>query len=117
MSFKDNLRDEMEFQDIKQKELSEKTGISVNTIRNYINGHNALPSAEVAVKIAGALGVSVEYLVSGKKSGAQKISSKVVHIENSLLQFSESDLDAVSKIVESIAEKYKNNSACTDEAQ
>ena len=46
MSFKDNLRDEMEFQDIKQKELSEKTGISVNTIRNYINGHNALPSAE-----------------------------------------------------------------------
>lgn len=67
MSFKDNLRDEMEFQDMKQKELSEKTGISVNTIRNYINGHNALPSAEVAVKIAGALGVSVEYLVSGKK--------------------------------------------------
>lgn len=73
MSFKDNLRDEMEFQDMKQKELSEKTGISVNTIRNYINGHNALPSAEVAVKIAGALGVSVEYLVSGKKSGVQKI--------------------------------------------
>jgi len=117
MSFKDNLRDEMEFQDIKQKELSEKTGISVNTIRNYINGHNALPSAEVAVKIAAALGVSVEYLVSGKKSGAQKISSKVVHIENSLLQFSESDLDAISRIVESIAEKYKDSSACADEAQ
>ena len=91
MSFKDNLRDEMEFQDMKQKELSEKTGISVNTIRNYINGHNALPSAEVAVKIAGAL---------------------VIHIENSLLHFSESDLDAVSKIVESIAEKYKESPNC-----
>lgn len=112
MSFKDNLRDEMEFQDMKQKELSEKTGISVNTIRNYINGHNALPSAEVAVKIAGALGVSVEYLVSGKKSGAQKIPSKVIHIENSLLHFSESDLDAVFRIVESIAEKYKGSPNC-----
>lgn len=112
MSFKDNLRDEMEFQDMKQKEFSEKTGISVNTIRNYINGHNALPSAEVAVKIAGALGVSVEYLVSGKKSGVQKIPSKVIHIENSLLHFSESDLDAVSKIVDSIAEKYKGSPNC-----
>lgn len=76
MSFKDNLREEMEFQDIKQKELSEKTGISVNTIRNYINGHNALPSAEVAVKIADVLGVSVEYLVTGKKLGTQKIPPK-----------------------------------------
>ena len=44
MSFKENLRDEMEFQDVKPKELSEKTGLSVNTIRNYINGHNALPN-------------------------------------------------------------------------
>lgn len=66
MSFKDNLRAEMEFHDIKQKELSEKTGISINTIRNYINGHNAIPSAELAVKIANVLGVSVEYLVTGK---------------------------------------------------
>lgn len=54
----------MEFRDIKTKELSERTGISVNTIRNYINGHNALPSVDVAVKIADALDVSVEYLVS-----------------------------------------------------
>ena len=107
MSFKDNLRGEMEFQDIKQKELSEKTGISINTIRNYINGHNAVPSAEVAVKIAEALGVSVEYLVTGKKSGMQKIPSKIMHIENALLHFSEKDLDAVAKVIEALEEKYR----------
>lgn len=66
MGFKENLKDEMAFQDIKPKELSDKTGISVNTIRNYINGHNALPSVDSGVKIARALGVSVEYLVDGK---------------------------------------------------
>ena len=107
MSFKDNLREEMEFQDIKQKELSEKTGISINTIRNYINGHNALPSAEVAVKIAQVLGVSVEYLVTGKKSGLQKIPSKIIHIENQLLHFSDNDIEAIAKIVEALGEKYK----------
>ena len=57
----------MSFQDVKPKELSDRTGISVNTIRNYINGPTALPSAENAVKIARILNVSVEYLVTGKK--------------------------------------------------
>lgn len=71
MGFKENLRDEMKYQDIKPKELSDKTGISVNTIRNYINGHNALPSIDSGVKIAKVLGVTAEYLVDGKESGSK----------------------------------------------
>lgn len=33
--------------------------------------------------------------------------SKIVHIESALLRFSESDLDAVSRIVKAIDEKYR----------
>lgn len=47
------------------KELSAKTGIKKYTIDNYLSSHNCSPSAEAAVKIAAALGVSVEYLVMG----------------------------------------------------
>lgn len=65
MGFKENLREELIFQDVKIKELSQRTDISINTIRNYINGHNALPSIESGVKIAKALGVTAEYLVTG----------------------------------------------------
>lgn len=65
MGFKENLKNEMKFQDIRQKELADKTGISVNTIRNYINGHNALPNIYSAVKIAKALKTTVEQLVEG----------------------------------------------------
>lgn len=65
MGFKENLREELKFQDIRQKELSEKTGISVNTLRNYINDHNALPNIYSAVKIAKALKTTVEQLVEG----------------------------------------------------
>ena len=67
MGFKENLREELKFQDIKQKELSEKTGISVNTLRNCINDHNALPNIYSAVKIAKALNTTVEALVLGEK--------------------------------------------------
>ncbi len=65
MSFKDNLKSELEYQGIHLKELSAKCGISKNTLGNYITGHNSVPSAESAVKIAQALGVTVEYLVTG----------------------------------------------------
>ena len=68
MGFKENLREEMDFQDIKTKELSEKTGISVNTLRNYINNHDALPNIDSAVKIARALNTTVEELIEGRKN-------------------------------------------------
>lgn len=68
MGFKENLREEMEFQDIKPKELADKTGISVNTLRNYINAHDALPNIDSAVKIARALNTTVEELVEGRKN-------------------------------------------------
>jgi transcriptional regulator with XRE-family HTH domain len=68
MSFRDNLREVLEFTDMEQKELAAKTGISLKTIENYVKKDSSIPSAEKAVLIAQAPGVSVEYLISGKKS-------------------------------------------------
>jgi len=65
MGFKENLKSELIYTGILVKELSVKTGIKKHTLDNYLNTHNALPNAEAAVKIARALGVSVEYLVTG----------------------------------------------------
>ena len=66
MPFRENLKSELEFQDIKVKELAAKTGISRRTIDQYLSSAAKMPSAENAVKIAQVLGVSVEYLVTGK---------------------------------------------------
>jgi transcriptional regulator with XRE-family HTH domain len=65
-NFKENLRKELDFQGLIVKELSAKTGIPVATLDCYLKTHSAEPSAENAVKIARALEVSVEYLVTGK---------------------------------------------------
>ena len=101
MGFKENLRDEMEFQDIKPKELSEKTGISVNTLRNYINKHDALPNIDSAVKIAKALNITVEELVEGRKlkNEFQK-SEQAAKFLSIFIQLSENDKKSVIALLE-----------------
>jgi len=64
-TFKKMLRAELDYQDIKVKELSAKTGISARTLEGYLNARGSIPPADVAVKIAQILNVTVEYLVTG----------------------------------------------------
>lgn len=63
--FRETLRSELDFQDIKVKELAVKTGISQRTLEGYLGARGSIPPADVAVKIAQVLHVSVEYLVTG----------------------------------------------------
>lgn len=74
MGFKENLKSELIYSGMLVKELSAKTGIKKHTLDNYLNTHNSLPNAETAVKIASALEVSVEYLVTGaeRKPGKKR---------------------------------------------
>jgi len=66
MSFKKNLKSELNYAGMMVKELSAITGIKRHTLDNYLNTHNSIPNAEAAVKIANALGTTVEYLVTGR---------------------------------------------------
>ena len=85
MGFRENLKNELVFQDIKIKELGYKAGIIPRTIEQYLSSAAKMPSAENAVKIASALGVSVEYLVTGKQNAND--SSKSSETENQILLF------------------------------
>lgn len=66
-SFRENLRNELDFQGLTVKELSAKTGIIKGTLDNYLGIRGSIPPADIAVKIADALHVSVEFLVTGKE--------------------------------------------------
>lgn len=48
------------------KELSAKSGVKKRTLDKYLTDNGSIPSAEAAVKIARVLGVSVEFLVTGR---------------------------------------------------
>jgi transcriptional regulator with XRE-family HTH domain len=65
MSFKENLKAEIIYKNILVKELAARSGLKKRSIDNYLRENGSIPSADAAVSIAQALGVSVEYLVTG----------------------------------------------------
>jgi len=65
MGFKENLKSELVYSGMMVKELASISGVNKRTIDNYLNTHNTIPSADAAVRIAAALGVTVEYLITG----------------------------------------------------
>ena len=70
--FLEGLKSELSQQHLTQKELSEMTGISINTIRGWFS-KDLIPDTLIAVKVAKALNTSVEYLITGQvDSSAEK---------------------------------------------
>ena len=67
-SFKENLKEILEYKDMTVKELAFLTGISNRSIGNYLNSRESMPPADYACKIAKALNTTVEYLLTGKNS-------------------------------------------------
>jgi transcriptional regulator with XRE-family HTH domain len=68
MGFKENLKSELTFSGMLVKELAAKSGVNKYSLDNYLNARGQIPSIEVGYRIARALGVSVEYLVTGAES-------------------------------------------------
>jgi len=65
--FSKRLRSEIEYIGLKQKEFAAKAGIKKRALDAYLRTQQSMPPADTAVKIAAALGLSVEYLVTGKE--------------------------------------------------
>ena len=68
MGFKENLKSELAYSGMLVKELAAKSGVNKNSLNNYLNARGQIPSVEAGQKSARALGVSVEYLVTGQES-------------------------------------------------
>lgn len=92
MGFKENLRDEISYQGLMIKEVADKAGIKAGSLSNYLKENSSIPAADVAVKIAKALNVSVEYLVTGKESSLNgEINDKIFPIVKRLNHLSDED--------------------------
>ena len=70
MGFRENLKSQLDYSGMLVKELAARSGLKKKTIDSYLGNRGYTPSVEAAVSIAKALGVSVEYLVTG--SDAEK---------------------------------------------
>lgn len=103
MGFRETLKDELKYQGILVKELADKTGIPKGTIDHYLAEKNTEPIAENAVKIAKALNVSVEYLVTGSNQETQNkdfhYSPQIRQIIKKLEQMNEKQLHMIQEII------------------
>ena len=113
MSFRDNLRETLEFVGMEQKELSAKTGLSLKTIENYVKKDSSIPSADKAVLIAQVLGVTVEYLITGKNkeadiSAIQSQSKEVIEILSKLDKYNHEIITSMAKTLLNLQTKNKS---------
>ena len=71
MSFWENVDQELKFKGIERKQLGNQAGFPESYISKGI-ARGSSPSADLAVKIASVLGVTVEYLVTGSNTPSNK---------------------------------------------
>jgi len=98
MGFRENLREAIDYSGLEQKELAYKAKIPLRSIENYLRENASIPSADKAVQIAGILGVTVEYLVTGKKSAVvvpDSSDSEIQELVRSIKKLSKSKQDIV----------------------
>jgi transcriptional regulator with XRE-family HTH domain len=102
MGFPENLKQELIYNGMLKKELAAKTGINKRAIDTYVRTKASMPPADIAVKIAKALGVTVEYLVTGEDSSTPK---EISRITRSILNLNKRDQKLVTLLVREMNEK------------
>ena len=78
------LRSEIDYIGLSQKEFAARVGIKKRALDAYLGIQQSMPPADIAVKIASALGVSVEYLVTGKENRRSRDISKYIQFNDIL---------------------------------
>ena len=87
-----------------KKELAAKSGVHKRAIDTYVRSKSSMPPADTAVKIAKALGVTVEYLVTGEDPSVPK---EVSIITRSILTLSKRDKILITSLLKTMS--YTNN--------
>jgi transcriptional regulator with XRE-family HTH domain len=82
--FAQRLRSEIEYASLNHKEFAAKAGIKKRALDAYLGVQQSMPPADTAVKIASALGLSVEYLVTGKEYHRSLDISKYIQFKDLL---------------------------------
>jgi transcriptional regulator with XRE-family HTH domain len=70
--FRKTLREELDYQGLTVKELALKSEVAKGALDSYLGKQASMPPADVAVRIAATLGVTVEYLINGGEGGNKK---------------------------------------------
>ena len=100
MSFGENLKSELRYSGMLKKELAALSGVHKRAIDTYVRTESSMPPADTAVKLAKALGVTVEYLVTGEDSSIPK---EISRLTRSILNLNKRDQMLISSLVKAMS--------------
>ena len=104
--FWNNVKEELDYKDMSQKELSASTDISYNTLQSWIT-KDRLPDAQDAVKIAKALNVSVEKLVTGKEDISKDLNKETNELLHDIRHLSTEDFKIAKTIIHRLSNQTR----------
>ena len=112
MSFWQNVENELLYKNMSREELAEKASFAVSGISLGLS-HDSIPYADVAVRIANVLDVSVEYLITGQDSHTipKEETAIIQHINSDLQKLDKYDLESVLLMINRLAQKQTANSS------
>jgi hypothetical protein len=99
------VKKEVERQKTSFEWLYQKTGIPKGTFSSW-KSRNLMPRADDALRIAWALGVSVEYLLTGTDKGDSASNPRIQEIIEEMVLFDDRDIEAVKALVKTMSGRY-----------
>ncbi|GHV88002.1 hypothetical protein AGMMS50267_03620 [Spirochaetia bacterium] len=103
------VKNEVDRQNTSFEWLYRKTGIPKGTFSSWKN-RNVVPRADAAYRIAEVLGVSVEYLLTGRDTAGRVSNSPLEEIVETIIAFDTTDMASVKALVRAMAERYRPRS-------
>jgi len=90
---------------VSRKSITYDLGIAANSFSSW-SKRKTYPAANIAVKIARALGVTVEYLVDGTSTEAL-LPHRVMLLAQDMARLNDKDFETVSTVVKALAAQYR----------
>lgn len=109
MKFSEKITKLKKLKNLSQVDLAETTGISRDAISKYERG-DSVPSVEYAKRIADALGVSLDYLVSDDDKEEVLDNDTVKRIKD-IQKLPESEKDKVFSVIDALVRDFKTKQA------
>jgi transcriptional regulator with XRE-family HTH domain len=100
------VKREVDRQNTSYEWLYRKTGIPKGTFSSWKN-RNIIPRADAACRIAAALGVSVEYLLTGTDKPGEASNPRMGEIIKNLVLLDDLDREAVEALTRTLAKRRK----------
>lgn len=98
MGFRENVRDEIAYKGLQIKEVAALVGIPYGSFLSYVDARAVIPNAEIAVRIAKVLDVSVEYLVTGHEQSMDTDKKKIHPYRNLIKELTDLSQEGWNKL-------------------